>query len=412
MSQFLRLLLRPVLVGTALVLLAAMPSFTLAASPAPPNVTLGHGATYARPGSGPTPLSPNRAFHLRGQATCPTGHFLYVQDGGIPSTMSGFAINADCSLTPVPGSPYPTGGNEYEAGWGQNQIATSMANGPCVFESDANGSNNSIGLVQSWSVASDGSLTKVSTIDIPAAGSDIKVSADGKYLYAVSWTTPASISTITVGSGCALTLAHTYTTSNSLYYAITLVGNKGLVAPDYNNDTIDVYSITNGTQLTLVSTTPSQVPYPGGAATVLRSPLGPLVFDGSNGAAEAEGHTINSQGILGTIPGSPASDPNSNVGANVFYDRSHGQITETEQFTNTLAIYGRQGNSFAFLSQVALPAGSFPFPTAQTELGSELYIVNELGASVVACAMGTGTATCSIAGTFPSGGIAQGIGVL
>jgi hypothetical protein len=405
----------PALVGTALVLLAATPSFAAAATS--PAITLENGATYFHPGSGPIRFGPAAVFHLRGHATCPSGHFLYVNNGNaFNNSVSGFVINADCSLTPTPGSPYPTGGNEFSAGWGQNQIATSVANGPCVFSTDSNTSGGSgPGQVVSWSVASTGALTKVSAITIPPAGSDVKVSPDGKYLYAVSWNTPAAISTMTIGSGCTLTLAQTYTATTARYYAITLVADKGLVAPDYNNDQIDVYSITNGTQLMLVSTSPSQVPYPGGAATVLRSPIGPVVLDGSNGASEVEAHTINKQGTLGSVPGSPASDPNATVAANILFDAPLRQVTATEQFNgsqfaNSMGIFGAKSGQLALLSHVSLPGSDFP--TAQAALGTELYITNELGASVEACVMGKGTATCSLAATLTSGGITQGIGVL
>src|SRR5689334_22758459 len=40
------------------------------------------------------------------------GNFVYVNDNvfGGPNTVSAYAVGADCSLTPVPGSPFLTGG--------------------------------------------------------------------------------------------------------------------------------------------------------------------------------------------------------------------------------------------------------------------------------------------------------------
>jgi len=406
-------LLSPVLAGTALMLVAAMPSLTMAASP----VTLGHGTTtIVHPGSFST--HPNAVYHLRGLATCPAGHFLYVNEGNISNAIQGFVINADCSLTPTPSSPYPTGGQEWVGYWASNQLATSMANGPCVYATDSGG-NGTPGYVDSFSVGSNGALTKVSQVQIADGSSanavDVRVSADGKYVYASAVGSAGTLNVLTVGSGCALTLTSSVNTpSGAVYEAMALLGTKGIEAVNVYG-TIDIYSITNNTQLALVSSTTAQVPFPAGAAFDPRSPIGPLVFNGSVGAGQLESHTINSQGKLGSVPGSPASDSSTTTTANLFFDPSLGQVTATEQFngsqlSNSMGIFGAKAHQLALLSHVAM-SGSY-FPTAQAELGSELYITNELGSSVEACAMAHGSATCSLAASFLGGEIVQGIGVL
>jgi hypothetical protein len=58
-------------------------------------------------GAGHMQLSPGRVYPLHQHATCPTGHFFYAESGifGGPTSIAGYVINADCSLTPTPGSP-------------------------------------------------------------------------------------------------------------------------------------------------------------------------------------------------------------------------------------------------------------------------------------------------------------------
>jgi hypothetical protein len=404
----------PALVGTALLLLAAIPSFAAtAASP----VTIGNGlTTISHPGS--IPIRSNAVFHLRGHATCPSGHFLYVNEGNTTNAIQGFVINADCSLTPTPGSPYLTGGQEWIGYWASNQIATSVANGPCVYATDSGG-NGTQGFVDSFSVASTGALTKVSQVAIADGSSnyavDVRVSADGKYVYATAVGSSTTLDALTVGSGCTLTLSNSVNSpSGAVYESIALLDGKGIEAVNVYG-TIDIYSITNGTTLKLVSSTHSQVSTPAGAAFAPRTPIGPVTFNGNIGTAQLEAHTINGQGVLGSVPGSPASDSGATTSANLFFDASLAQVTATEQFNgsqfaNSMGIFGAKAGQLALLSHVSLPGSDFP--TAQAELGSELYITNELGSSVEACAMAHGSATCSLATTFSGGEITQGIGVL
>src|ERR1051325_8084888 len=41
------------------------------------------------------------------------GNFVYINNNvfGGPNTVSAFSVGANCSLTPIPGSPFPTGGS-------------------------------------------------------------------------------------------------------------------------------------------------------------------------------------------------------------------------------------------------------------------------------------------------------------
>jgi len=358
---------------------------------------------------------PDKAVHLHRNATCGSGHFLYADQGTRPNAVDEYRINSDCTLTAI--GSIPTTGKQEASFYGANDIATSVANGPCVYHTDSSGQ------LDSFQVAADGTLTLVSAIKVAnnsdSYAGDVHVSADGKYVYVADPPVldigSSLIVSLTVGSGCVLTLAgHVASGIQETYSAIALLDTKGLVAVDNMHSVIDVYQITNGTKLSLVSSTPSQLSRPNGITATMTGPLGPMVFNGSifsGGAVEA--HTINGQGVLGSVPGSPAMDPNpSGNGAYVIYDAARRQVIESEVQSNTLGVYGAQNHQLAFLSQAAVPGSDEP--TALAILGSELYVNEVMGGPIVSCAIGIGTLTnCQIAATLPTNtGHPEGIGVI
>jgi|GEM_PF-493741 polyvinyl alcohol dehydrogenase (cytochrome) len=374
-------------------------------------------AHFVPPVHGPLPRSAAAAkgtgqvtrLHLNVPGT--GTHFLYVDNGLSPNNkISGYQITSN-GLVPTPGSPYSTGGLQGVAAFGANQIATSTVNGPCVFHTDATS-----GLVESFAVnSSTGALTEVSIITVGDGSTyfpgDIHVSADGKYLYLAAWGTPSYLDVLTIGSGCSLTLASSLAVPNKLYFSIALVSSSQLMAIDNQNGRIDIYSISGGTTLKLLSSNPSQLTSPDGAGAAIIGTR-TYIFNGigTSGTGGVEVHTINAQGALGSVPGSPQMDPSSYDGAHVFFDRSHDQVIASEQYSNTLGIYGARGHAFAFLGQGALPAGR-GIPTAMTELGSTLYVVTIFG-SVDACTVGSGSLSCSLAATLLPYTMANGIGAL
>jgi hypothetical protein len=181
-------------------------------------------------------------------------------------------------------------------------------------------------------------------------------------------------------------MRHSTTSPAGSYYTITLVGHDGLLGVNTTGNTLDLYRISNGTQLTLVSSTPSQVHGPLSAAS---GQVGQqtLVFNGINatrGSSEAEAHTVDEQGTLGDVPGSPAVDGNATGGAWVWFDPAHQQVIESEQYSGTLGIYGAQGGALALLSQAPV-MGNGPGP--MTQLGSVLFVDSS---GVNACALQQG----------------------
>ncbi|HLJ34536.1 MAG TPA: hypothetical protein VKU38_12825, partial [Ktedonobacteraceae bacterium] len=78
-------------------------------------------------------------------------HYVYVNNGSSPNSVSGYKL-ASGGLTPLPGSPYATGGVGGGSGYGGNQIAISSDH-KCVFASD-----DGSGTFNSFKILSNGSL--------------------------------------------------------------------------------------------------------------------------------------------------------------------------------------------------------------------------------------------------------------
>jgi hypothetical protein len=217
---------------------------------------------------------PSDAWSARLGAALPaTGpHFLYLDDGYPRNNrLSGYRITT-AGLVPTPGSPYPTGGDE--AGGvvvGLNQIATSAANGPCLFHTEDQ-PNQSMGQAESFQInPTTGALTEVSIVPLPGRhvqAGDVQVAADGRDIYVALYPVLVGafyLDALTVGAGCRLSLASSMIPAGS-DFSIALVGKDGLLAVDTYGNTLDLYRISQGTQLKLLSSTPSQIVQPLNAA--------------------------------------------------------------------------------------------------------------------------------------------------
>jgi hypothetical protein len=404
--------LRPVLVGSMVALLVALPAFSMAA---------------AARSSG--------AGNIKGDVSATGTHFLYVDTGG--GSIDGYKVTRR-GLIPTPGSPYPTGNdNDAYNAFGANQIATfSGSSGKqfCVFHTDT-GSIFGQGTVESFTVNhSTGALTKVTIMRAGQMGNyypgDIHVSTDGNYVYVAISNALEELSSFldvfTVGSDCSLSLASSLYSATANYVSIALLGATQLMAVDNWNGAIDIYQITNGIQLTLRTSTLSQLPGPSGAAAMPIS-SNSLVFNGINrrSPSQLEAHTVSSQGTLGNVRGSPQTDLQGSDGAYVFFDQSHQHVIESEGDSHTLGVYGLSqekrkesgGYQLAFLGQAKLPGAHFLAPAAMTELSSELFVVvagyySGYRGAVDACAIASGSLTCPFTMVLPNFTTPNGIGVL
>jgi 6-phosphogluconolactonase len=125
------------------------------------------------------------------------------------SLIDSFTVGADGRLTPAPGSPYDAQAFTPAQGWGQLGSEFSPIDPNQLFVSDAHVASGGAafpGLVSSFSVGADGTLTPVGAPVANDGGAAcwIEISHDGTFLFDVN-TASASISSYSIGAGGSLT---------------------------------------------------------------------------------------------------------------------------------------------------------------------------------------------------------------
>jgi 6-phosphogluconolactonase (cycloisomerase 2 family) len=94
------------------------------------------------------------------------GQFVFVNNETTPNTVSVFQVDADGALTPVPGSPFGTGGNG-----GRTRISDDFSNATIYVKNDLLFACNSItNSVSVFTIHPDGSLTAVAGSPFAAGG--------------------------------------------------------------------------------------------------------------------------------------------------------------------------------------------------------------------------------------------------
>ena len=116
------------------------------------------------------------------------GNFVYINDNvfGGPNTVSAFSVGADCTLTPIPGSPFPTGGLAAGAGAGGANQAEVCGNNLYV----GNGQSSTITVFAinpaTGALSAVGSPVPIfGDIQAPVSDMNFSCTPDGRFLYVV-----------------------------------------------------------------------------------------------------------------------------------------------------------------------------------------------------------------------------------
>jgi 6-phosphogluconolactonase (cycloisomerase 2 family) len=259
------------------------------------------------------------------------GSLLYVTNDGT-NDISAFTINpATGVLTPVPGSPFPTGGFSTGGNVGGISLAVTPDN-RFLYAANAGSSDTSI-----FSIAANGALTPIGGSPFPLLSNPngIKLSPDGRFLA----------------------------------IAFSLL------------DEIGVYAVNANGTLTTVPGSPFFSPAAGGVTGVEINCAGTLLYAGQaiNPGTYVDGFNIAPNGALSLVPGSPfsaAAGDDSNV---VLLSNDEKFLFASNQFSSTVAVFNVAANGS--LSPVA---GS-PFPTgaifstsmATNRAGNLLYVYSQ-----------------------------------
>ncbi|HLJ67818.1 MAG TPA: hypothetical protein VKX16_10715 [Chloroflexota bacterium] len=349
--------------------------------------------------------------HIASAAVPPSRgtQYLYVQNGLPVDSISGFALR-NGRLVPTPGSPYATGGGHFAPTGSANDLATSLANGACAFNTESKGQ------VESFAVnLPDGALTVMSQIQVgnqKFAPAGAYVTPDGSLLFVIVTAEsgePSWIYQIPIGSSCALGTPIANFFGYKSYSDLAIVGNSMIAAVDSGNNRIDLYQVGQG-PLQLVESVPSQFhASPAAGAAIGATKRGAMLFTGqiADGWSSAEAFWLTGKSVQ-DVPSSPLTDSAGSDGLAVHYDPFHDQLVESEGLSGSLGLYSFSGGP----GKVVHVATSIRDPGVMAQLGSDLFVLGYADGTVNLCALGRLQAHCGLAVTLPANSRPAGVAVL
>jgi 6-phosphogluconolactonase (cycloisomerase 2 family) len=229
--------------------------------------------------------------------TNPVFNFAYVVS--LPdSTLGAFSIGSDGQLTPVNGSPYPTGAFPFAAAVGFKG----------EFAYVANSTGNSISAFQ---IAHNGMLTPVVGSPFASGTSPRDVAISQKYPFVfVANSADNTVSMYQKADNGSLTpVAGSPFATGFLPFSLALDRTSQFlyVVNGYSN-TISAFRVERSGSLTALRGSP----FPIGAGSIATDPLGPFLYV-LNGNNAVSGYKIGSDGALTSVTGSPFPTGNAPV---------------------------------------------------------------------------------------------------
>jgi 6-phosphogluconolactonase len=233
------------------------------------------------------------------------GKFLMASNGG-SHDISVFAIDPTMgTLTPAPASPYSAGST---ASFGDISLAAS-ADGKYLFAGVS--SNNT---VVTFTIGLDGSLTPVASAPVPASPAGMRASADGKVLAVglPGYNSAGGIAMFSIGASGSLTMVNGaptfdggsgYLAGVDIDCADTHVFGSEMTT---GNTTVDVFSIGSTGALTRIQGSPF-TPGSGANSNVgILSPNDKFLFVSNQASGSVTVFNVNA-GALSLVTGSPFS---------------------------------------------------------------------------------------------------------
>jgi len=304
-------------------------------------------------------------------------NFVYTNnDRFFTNSVTAFSVSPDGTLTQVPGSPFLTGGNGRAGGfYATNRINLSVV-GTFLFVSNAGSANISVFSIN----PANGVLTPVPGSPFPSGGlsgfeTSLAVTPDNRFLLAAN-SGINNLVTFSIAANGALTPIP----GSPFPLVQTPDGIK--VSPDGRflsvafvfHDTVGMYSIGANGSITPVPGSPFLAAAVGMVAGLDMNCAGTLLFGGeaNAGGTNVDVYNIAPNGALTPVPGSPFNNPgigdNSNV---VLLSPDERFLFASNQDTNTVVVFNVAANG-----SLSVVPGS-PFPTGA--LRSSGMAINRAG---------------------------------
>jgi 6-phosphogluconolactonase (cycloisomerase 2 family) len=228
----------------------------------------------------------------RAAAIDPSGQLVYVASQALNS-VAAFTMNSAGVLTPVPGSPFATGGTSTTGSFGC--CVAVDPTGKFVFVADTTS-------VYSFTVnTSNGALTLVSTMPGFIEGG-LAVDPAGKFLYAVGGTNSIQTYNINPATGALTLFATSPTATRSDCFTISLDPAGSFAYTVEAGDTLVAYRLQNGVFTGLGDFYSGAL----GSQQLAIDPIGDFIYAPQTGTANSiSGFQINPSGALSPISGSP-----------------------------------------------------------------------------------------------------------
>jgi 6-phosphogluconolactonase len=309
------------------------------------------------------------------------GTFVFTNNDRIPNSISAFSAAANGALSPVPGSPFLTGGNGAGGGFfASNRITTAVVK---AFLYAANSGSNT---VSAFSInPATGVLTAV--LGSPFAtggvadgvGISLTATPDDKFLIAANGLsrtitvysiaangTLSQIAGSPFPSGAFGSLASAKVTSDGKFLAVSWVPGN-----------ISTFSISATGGLTLTPGSPFADP---GAAGIDCNCASTQLYVAVNGTASAKVDVFNISptalsGVLSRIPGSPFTGPGANSNVAVL-SPDDSKLFVSDQGSSRVTVFSVAANSSLTVvpgSPFPAPGALFPSGMATNQAGTLLY---------------------------------------
>lgn len=308
-------------------------------------------------------------------------NFLYVNNNTTPNTVSAFLIGGDGALTPVIGSPFPTGGMGAPGfGFSNNQAAVSMT-GNFLFVTNALTSN-----VSAFSInPSTGILTSVPGSPFATNGvtNMLASTPDGQFLMVANNNGVTAFSIAVNGSLAPVSTAP-LPFANPLPDGIKVAPNGRFlaVALGFTGSTVMFVIESNGS-LTPVPGSPFNASNAGVPTNVDINCASSLLFTGRNvfsGTLALGVSNIAANGVLTEIPGSPFAI---DQGANTVLLSPDERLLYASRGTGISVFNVATNGSLSLVpGSASSAAASLPFfhvGLATNQQGTSLYTVDGFG---------------------------------
>jgi hypothetical protein len=320
-------------------------------------------------------------------------NFVYTDDSGFPNTVSAFRVNGDGSLTLIPGSPFPTGGNGGMTDVNPGKITTATK-GESSFLYAANNSDETISAFRIDPAT--GQLTAVPGSPFPSgspnpnANFSLASSPDGEFLFATDEATDVIHVFAIHQNGVLSERPQSPFFIGAVAEGLKVTANgRFVVAGLTASSAVAVFAIrADGT----LSAVPGS-PFPGGSfiRDVAVNCASNLVFASSSGQNVINAYHMAGNGTLTPVAGSPFSSGGNFVSA-LTLSPDNQNLFDSNIFDST-------ASSLAVHSDGSLqPIVGSPFATSDflvggletTQAGNFLYVALVGLGSVDAFSVGAG----------------------